>query len=60
MKSYTAPAFSEKFISLRSSWRYCLDSFAGTFEELLQRVQKTFGSNVEWMNFEEISKHYCP
>ena len=30
------------------------------FEELLQRVQKTFGSNVEWMNFEEISKHYCP
>ena len=37
MKSYTAPAFSEKFISLRSSWRYCLDSFAGTFEELLQR-----------------------
>ena len=30
------------------------------FEELLQRVQKTFGSSVEWMNFEELSQHYCP
>ena len=30
------------------------------FEELLQRVQKTFGDNVEWMNFEEIANHYYP
>ena len=30
------------------------------FEELLQRIQKTFGDNVEWMKFEDIAKHYCP
>lgn len=29
-------------------------------ETLLQRVQKTFGNHVEWMNFEEISQYYCP
>ena len=30
------------------------------FEELLQRVQKTFGDNVEWMKFEDVAKHYHP
>lgn len=30
------------------------------FEELLQRIQKTFKDNVEWMSFEELAKHYCP
>jgi len=29
-------------------------------EELLQRIQRIFGSNVEWMDFDEISRHYCP
>lgn len=30
------------------------------FEELLQRIQKNFGDNVEWMKFEDLAKHYCP
>ncbi len=30
------------------------------FEELLQRIQRTFGDSVEWMDFEEISRFYCP
>ena len=30
------------------------------FEELQQRIQKHLGDKVEWMNFEELSKFYCP
>lgn len=30
------------------------------FEHLLQRIEKSFGSNAEWVNFEELSKLYCP
>ena len=34
MKRYTAPAFDRKIISLCSSWIYCKESFAETFETL--------------------------
>ncbi len=30
------------------------------FEHLLQRIEKIFGNNVEWVNFEELSGIYCP
>lgn len=73
MNKHTASTFSKKFISLRSSWSYCKDSFAEIFERLLQQGaflesgpgEKIWGTRTKYVlklpageNFDVVYKGY--
>ena len=73
MKKHIASTFSKSAISLRSSWIYCKDSFAETFEKLLQQGaflesgpgEKIWGTRTKYVlklpageNFDVVYKGY--